>query len=421
LIAVIGAIIPVVAYKIGKEFKYDFSIPAAVLFAFFPYYVIHSHYITPDTTITFFTLLIILFSIKYLKRGQDKHIYIAAVFAAINTAEKYPGLLSFGIVIIAVLIDEISQRSTAKKFEFRKFLQNLSVLTAIFLIALFISAPNLFIEYGKVIDAVIIEARSTHLGADNLGWVGNILFYLEMFVAESNPIILIFFFIGLFACTKLKKGAGILLVYGFAYWVIMSKLGLHWVRWALPMYTAPLLLASLGMAFALANLRKKKYFKYLLVLVIFTSVFEQAVTSLAYSSRMGFTDTRVAGLNFCNNIGITTENAIYEGYTPLEPQFFKTIFSQDFTASGNSVDYFILSSQMYSRYFAEPQRYAEEVNFYETIENDHQLIKEINPTESSTTLQGKIEDITYYVLRHFNKPQNERYYGPTIRIFKIIR
>jgi len=187
------------------------------------------------------------------------------------------------------------------------------------------------------------------------------------------------------------------------------------------MYTAPLLLASLGMAFAWANLRKNNLFKYLLVLVIFTSMFEQAVTSLAYSSRMGFTDTRVAGLNFCNNIGITTENAIYEGYTPLEPQFFKTIFSQDFTASGNSVDYFILSSQMYSRYFAEPQRYAEEVNFYEAIENDHQLIKEINPTESSTTLQGKIEDITYYVLRHFNKPQNERYYGPTIRIFKIIR
>jgi hypothetical protein len=420
LIAFMGALTPVVAYKIGKQFKPNFSIPAALLFAFFPVYVTHSHYATPDVPITLFTLIIILLSIRYVKEEQNKHIYLAVVIAALNTLEKYPGLLSFGIIIIALFLKAMDTNQEKIVVDFRQFWKNLTLLTGIFLISLYIFGPNLFIEYGQTIDAITQEARTRHLGADNLGWAGNILFYLKHFVLESNPMILLFTLAGVIFLVRLKDKSGILLLYGFAYWVIMSKLGLHWVRWALPMYTAPLLLAGAGMAYLWRNFKTKKIINFLLIALFLGAISQQMITSLAISARMGFTDTRLISLEYCNQNGITTENAIYEGYTPLFPQFYKTIFNEDPDSQDETIKYIVLSSNMYGRYFYEADRYTDQVNYYQAIDQNHKLIKEFEPTPNPTDLQGKIEDIIYYFLRYFNKNQDARYTGPTIRIFKIV-
>lgn len=420
LIAFMGSLTPVVAYKIGKQFKPDFSIPAALLFAFFPVYVTHSHYATPDVPITLFTLIIILLSIRYVKEEQNKHIYLAAIFAALNTVEKYPGLLSFGIIIIALFLKAMDTNQEKIVVDFRQFWKNLSLLTGIFLISLYILGPNLFIEYGQTIEAITQEARTRHLGADNLGWGGNILFYLEQFVLASNPLILLFTLAGVAGLIRFKDKSGILLLYGFAYWIIMSKLGLHWVRWALPMYTAPLLLAGAGMAYLWRSLKNKKIINFLLIVLFLGAISQQMVTSFANSARMGFTDTRLIALEYCNQNGITTDNAIYEGYTPLFPQFYKTIFNQDPNSQDETIKYVLLSSNMYARYFNEAERYKNEVSYYQDIEQNHKLMEEFEATPRPTELQGKIEDIIYYFLRYFNKNQDARYTGPTIRIFKIV-
>ena len=70
MIVVFGSLIPIVAYKIGKESPINFAVPAALLFAFFPLYVLYSHYVAPDVPITFFNLVIILFSIRYYSEQE---------------------------------------------------------------------------------------------------------------------------------------------------------------------------------------------------------------------------------------------------------------------------------------------------------------------------------------------------------------
>lgn len=421
MIAIIGSITPIFAYKIGKEFKFNFSIPAGLFFAFFPPYIVHSHYISADSTITLLTLVVILFSIRYLKQRQDKQIYIATIFAAINTAEKYPGLLSYGIVIVTLFLSVLDKKSTGSKFNFQIFIKKLLFTAGLYLFSLFVFAPNIFIEYGQVIDALIIESRSTHLGADNLGWGGNILFYIEQFVVESNFLIILFIFAGLFAVTKIKNLTGILLLYGLAYCVFLSKLSLHWVRWALPMYTALLLLASLGIGFAWKMIKdsNKIIINYLFIIIVSIAFLQQVISGLADSSRMTFTDTRLVALNYCNETGITPENSIYEGYTPFIPRMYQVIFDEEIDELGNSIDYVILSSNMYNRFYYEIDRYTDEVNFYETIKREYPLIKEFSPTPPPTNIKEEIEDIAFYVLRYFNRNQNDRYRGPTIKIFDI--
>ena len=109
MIATFGSLIPIAAYKIGKESPINFAVAAALLFAFFPLYVLYSHYVAPDVPITLFTLVVILFSIRYIKNRNIKHLYLATIFSAINTAEKYPGLISFGIVLFAIILVQASE------------------------------------------------------------------------------------------------------------------------------------------------------------------------------------------------------------------------------------------------------------------------------------------------------------------------
>ena len=103
LIAVFGSLIPVIAYQIGKECSIKYAIPAALLFMFFPSYVNHSHYVTPDVPITLFTLIILLFSIRYIRSKKVENLYLATIFVAINTAEKYPGVIAFGVLLFAII------------------------------------------------------------------------------------------------------------------------------------------------------------------------------------------------------------------------------------------------------------------------------------------------------------------------------
>ena len=72
----------------------------------------------------------------------------------------------------------MDKKSNGSKFNFQVFIKKLLVTEGLYLFSLVEIAPNIFIEYVQVIDALIIESRSTHLGADNLGWGGNILFYI---------------------------------------------------------------------------------------------------------------------------------------------------------------------------------------------------------------------------------------------------
>ncbi len=109
LVAIFGATVPVLAWKIGKMFKeVDFSLPAAFLTGFFPPFIAHSHYITGDILNTALSLAVILFCLLYLEKRNWVWITLACITVALNTVEKYPGILSYGIVLVTLGINLFS-------------------------------------------------------------------------------------------------------------------------------------------------------------------------------------------------------------------------------------------------------------------------------------------------------------------------
>jgi hypothetical protein len=422
LISIMGSLIPIVAHKIGKEFKLGFSFFAALVFALFPLYIEHSLYVTPDIPITLFTMLVMFFTLRYINTNAQHNLYIATVFSSINTAEKYPGLLSLAIVIVGIGIQLLKSKDVILKQKIKQFLLKFSIVFLIYFVFLFIFGPYLFIEYKKVIQAIIGEARSTHLGADGLGWLGNLGFYLRVFYSYSNIIGITFFCIGLIAAInqifKKNEMKFLLLFYGFVYWIALSKLGLHWERWALPMYISPLLIISLGLAVVWKRRRVNKIFKITIILILSVFFVCQLLFSLSVPMRMKYKDTRYASLIYCEQNNINKNNTIYEGYTPLFPGHPILIFDE-YQSNKDNYEYVILSSSMFGRYYAEPERYQHEVSIYERIRDENELIKKFIPESAPESIIDRLEIIAYYIKNRLGLTDEHRFIGPTIEIYEI--
>jgi hypothetical protein len=418
LISVIGSMIPIVAYKIGNELRPNFGLPAALVFAFFPSYVMHSLFITPDVPITLFTLVVMYFTILYLNRQEEKFLYIAVIFAAINTAEKYPGLISLGIVFSGIIFISVDQPDHSFRKRLWSIVKRILKATFIFIVILFLVAPYLFIEYEAVIEALIVESRTTHLGADNLGWGGNLLFYLRSFGSWTNILSILFISLGMFAIIKWRNKTALILFYGALYWVLLSSLSLHWERWALPMYITPLFLIAAGISFLVSKVKNHRLMTWgaaLLLMVFFTL---QLITTIHTSIRMTFTDTREVALNYCNELGITSENSIFEGYSPFLPQGPKFITREELR-NDDQYNYIILSSHMYDRISDEPDTYLDQVLTYQDIRNDFRLLAKISPRTPPENYFEKINEIVYFVRQRLNWTSTHLYRGPVIEIYQV--
>jgi len=418
LISFLGSLIPVLAYKIGKELKSGSALIIALVFTFFPSYTLHSLYITPDIPITLFTLVVMFFTIRYLNENNRKFIYFATVFAAINTAEKYPGLISLGIVFLGILINNLEHSELSIKARLFRLIKQVLIMTLVFIGVLFIVAPFLFIEYKNVIDALLFESRGTHLGADNLGWWGNLSFYIQSFSSWTNILTVIWVGLGIFTLFKSKDKVGYILFYGVFYSVIMSALSLHWERWALPMYITPLLLTSIGISFTWRQAKRVPKVKYIAIAIICVFFFYQLVFTIYTPIKMSYIDTRVKALDYCHEHNITTENTIFEGYTPLYPQGPKTIFSDDIN-NAKTEQFVILSSGMYERFYNESERYKNQVKFYENVKKNHKLLAKFEPYPDSSNCIERLDSIVYYMKDLLNLTNLERYQGPVILIYQL--
>jgi hypothetical protein len=418
LIAIFGALIPVFAYGIGKEIKPKFALPTAIVFATFPLYIQYSDYIASDLPITLFTLIVLYFSLRFINTHQQKFLIFAAVFAAINTGEKYPGLLSLLIVLAAVALQLIASQEETNKEKIKKFILKSLKVGFIFIAALFIVAPYLFINLPDVIEALRYEVRTVHLGSDNLGWAGNFWFYVKILYGNIGILGFLLMFLGLFAMLRSWKVKYILLLYGFLYWISLSSLALHWERWSLPMHIAPLFLIAFGIVFLIEQKFEWKPIRILLFIVIGVFIFQQGTHAVYNAVRLKYTDTRVVASIYCEENEITINNSLYEGYTPLWPTYSKFLFS-DFESGVEDYQYIVLSSSMYNRFYAEPEQYQNEIKVYDDIRDSFPLLKRFQPNPFERGMMAQFEDIIYFMKYRLGITDEIRYSGPTIEIYEI--
>lgn len=418
LTAIQGSLIPVVAWLIGKQYKKnDFSLPAAFLFTFYPPFIVHSMYITVDIPLTLFVMTALLFCLKYLNTHRWHWLILACLMTAFSTLEKYPGILTLGIVLVAIRVAAY-QKIGGKESGWGVFLKTVVFSLIVTGLFIYLLAPQLFHHWDQVSGRLQEAARTIHPGADGLGWAGNLWFYAKQFVSQAGWAVSALAVAGCVIASTQKDPANLLLFFGFGYWVVVSRLGLHWPRWSLPMMISPLLLGGFAVIKLWQALPQRKLFKGVMIVGLAIIGFLYLLNGFSTSVVLSWKDSRVEGLEYLELHAITPENSVSEGYTPFNSQNLVTIFDFDLEQRGD-IRYVILSSSTYSRFEAEPERYKAENAFYANLRRKAELMKVIEKKLKPTSPLEQAQ-ITWDYLNNLLQGTESRYRsGPEIQIYRL--
>ena len=401
------AMIPLMYLTVGKILKKDsiskqnVQLFAAAMIAFSPLFIEHSAYATPDIVLTFFILLTAYISAEYLETGKRWTIYAIALITGICITIKYPAAIVCSYIAFIVIYKCIKDKKGFKEI----FVLGMSSILII-LAAIFVIAPNLYTDFGNVVSTFITEARPNHIGQDGLGFFGNMRFYFKTILESMGILSGPLFLVGCGFLIKNRKASHFPLLISGIYWVCLSVLSLFWVRWGVPMFLTYIILVSIGLVWIWDLLQKQDKGRYLVtipVVLMALLITNNLVTGIKITKWSTVKDARIVAMDYCEENGVTAENSIYEGYTPLAPdagpgaQFIAFQMEEDgikpqerYTAK----KYLVISSSFKKRYLNEADHYPEIAAVYQEIDKQYPLIYSID-SEDYKASPWEIPNILY--------------------------
>ena len=394
----------------------------AILFAFSPIFVRHSAYATPDIPLTFFVVLFSYFFLEYLEKGEIKDFVICSIIVGIATTIKYPALILSIPLAFMVIYRECLY--TKKYLNILKY-AGYSIFIIFFV--MFIIAPNLFTDFNSVIKCFINEAKSTRVGAYGLGFWGNLFYYLKTVVENLGYITIIPFILGLVLIFKNKNFKYWVFLIGFIYWICMSILSLHVLRWGIPIFAFYNILVAIGLGYIL-SLKNIKFNKLIfnigiiINIIVLLNVFLSAICITKSNTLQ--TNLYLAQKIFEEN-NVNKEDFVYEGYTPFAPILYNPVAPKLFEFVEGKVKpidkysskkYFIMSNTHSNRYFREAKRYSYEVSIYNAINSNYELSYQLKADGNYLQKSFALKNIFYSIKYIFSKYHST---GSTILIYKL--
>lgn len=417
--AIQGSLMPVIAWLIGRRLNNPvFAWSAAILFVFYSPFVLHSHYITVDIPLTLLMMLVLLCCLEYLNEKRLAWLLVAALLVAISAMEKYPGILSYGMVMVTIGIGAFTKDKLGNTLGWRYFIKMIGMTLIIVALGVLIFGFPFVKNFDFAWKQIMVETRSSHLGSDGLGWGGNLLYYLRTFYANAGLMVCLLGIVGIAATILQKDPAYLLLFFGSGYWIALSKLALHHARWSLPMMITPLLLAGLGISFLWRLSAKVKITRVILSIALIGLFGVYALQGVLTSVMLTWPDTRNEALHFMLENGITEDKSISEGYTPYFPNSKAFIFEYDLQ-NPDDKEFMVLSSLMGDRYAAEPVRYASENAYYANVRSRLTLVKEFVPTPDPDHPIDQLRAILEYVRRQLGGTESPFSTGPKLEIYRL--
>lgn len=419
IVAVLGSLIPLLAYFIGKEFEPDFSKLAAILFAFFPSFVLHSHYATPDIPLTLWLMAVMLFSIRYAKGQKEHNIWLAVFFCAMSTADKYPGIITLFMVALAVFLRFLTKAKEDGKFNISGFVLKGLLIFFVFIAFLFVVSPLLFFRVKDVIQALIFEATGGHLGREGLNYPMRLLKYLEYYVINAGLLVSGFTLFGIIQMSKKKQKAAWIFSFSGLFLLCIAVISFHHERWALPVYVALLICAAYGMQSLLELVKTPVPALRFSQVLVASSLILLIIAGVSQSLWLNLRDTRLSGYHFLEVNEIRKEQCYYDGYTPFAPNFFPIDSDQDLSRK-EEMDYAIFSSFYFRRFEHLDENEHDELRYLRKIEREGELIWSKIAEENPTTLARQWRLLKYYLKSEILKLETDHLYtGPNLYIYKL--
>jgi len=439
LSAIFGSLTLLAVYYIGKIlYNVQTGIIAAIFLAIMPLAVTNSHYATTDTLLTFFLVLCIIFSAFIVKNNKLKYYVLAGVAAGSATSIKYPGLIIIFSIFVAHLLSSIKNRNDYPQKSILNILldKNLILSLALCGLTFFIGTPFSLIDFKKFLADFIlnINASQSTWGPIFAGTAPGWIYHLESTFPSAMTINLeILSILGiLFALVHIilnikeinkhpNLQSGILLLsWVLPYYIYIGSWGLKFNRYTLPLLPFFALLAAKFLidvvnfiAIRIPLLKQNSLYKNIfLTIIVGIIIVSPLQSSISIAENFAKVDTRQIAMNWCEVNMPKNSTVLRESmYTP-EVCRIKGIRCKDFSINSSmcnsskilesGVDYFILSSGIYGRYFSHPKEAASTIKLYNLLDDNCELIKVFRSSANITGPEIKIYKVPEYMINISN-------------------
>jgi hypothetical protein len=354
----------------------------------FLYYSKHVRTDIPQTFFVFLGLISIYLFLDKFPKLKMKYIFFFGLATGLALMTKWTSAIMLYAITLPFWVI-LSHKSPLTK-KTKTLLYTVIIFTAGMFIGLQIASPSWLAYTSQIVNAINSENKEFHLGADNLNFTGNLIFYQKVLLSSFGIFIYSFFWIGVFKSLhsvtqkrNLTKSITevFFLLFPFIYFISISTLKIHQSRWANPALPPFALVAALGFK-NLTEKTKKKVYLGILAIAVITPLTKSLIYNLSFIN----SDTRVVALNYWNsNIRKSGATITFDGYTPFLPDGSTKICDESvdhYISSGS--DYIFISSAMYSYYLAKPNIYQQCNNFYNTLFTKHnpQIVFQGNPIQT---------------------------------------
>jgi hypothetical protein len=261
-------------------------------------------------------------------------------------------------------------------------------------------APFILVDFFEAARCILVEARSSHIGGDKLGFVGNILYYIKQPLNKGFGGIglEIFSVIGIFILLKDWKKLNdrhlVLFSFPFVYFLAIAGLPLHWSRWSIPVFPFLAILSAVGLDKSLDLFKINRSYKNLvLILILIPLLFVPFKQSISDIWKLSQKDTRTISKEWIESNLPQNSIIAYEHYGPhlhihpkrkfklLNMDWMRIVYMPLSYYINKHVDYIIITSSFKNSFYKEPIRYKKYIERYEILEARCQRIKTFTPNK----------------------------------------
>ena len=421
LSALFGVGVVIMGYLIARTWGKGKALLASLLFAIFPSFIEHSHYITPDIPLLFFLLFVLWIALRYIEKPTVAKLFAMSLFTALAFCEKYPG--AFGCAIIAVAVCASCYKKPGK------IIGNGALAILFVFLGILAVSPVLIVDWKSVLETMDGQNMEYHLGADGLNFAETIWFYLKTTVTRMGFVLTVCAVYGIVRSCKKKLKPTLLLLTFLCYIFPISSLSIHWERYTLPIYAVGLLFAAFGIFYVFEDFGetmriRKPVIVAAAALLVFLPLVNQFSSAMAIVSKFLAPDSRICLQSVFKELNVTTDNTAYDCNTPLDPGGYYGAFS-NFEAGdpsqykyGSGPKFVMTSSAQRDLYLESDQEvYGWVANFYKALDENYPLVYIFTVEEPSYHFI-EVQNI-WYAARSVWRYMHGAAAGYEIRLYKL--
>ncbi|WP_084578916.1 ArnT family glycosyltransferase [Sphingomonas azotifigens] len=241
LSALLGIASVAVTWAIGRRIGgARVGLAAALLLACNPLHVELSQVVRTDMLATVLMGWCTYHALAVAQGGGTRQAVLAGIAAGLACATKWPALLIVVGPVAAGLFAARDSRAAARA---------LAVAPLVAVATLLLASPYILLDYPTVLRDLGGEARPMHLGATGHGFIGNLLWYVHDPLAGSFGIAgLLSAALGAIALARDRANAVVLLPASAVILAALATQSLVWARWIVPLLPVVAILAAIGLS-----------------------------------------------------------------------------------------------------------------------------------------------------------------------------